>query len=63
MPKGTPNIDARINELKRTTGQDFAMRVATDMILLPKDEREKALRMLGAINDTVSREVEAATTK
>jgi hypothetical protein len=63
MPKGTPSTDARVNEFRRMNGAAFAMRVATDMLLLEQEERAKALRMLGAINETVDRETEALAAK
>lgn len=59
MPKGQTNVDARVNELKRMSGADFALRVWTDLLLLQQSERSRALRMLGAINDTVDRETQA----
>lgn len=44
-------------------GTDFAMEVARDMVVLPKDERGKAIRMLTALNETINRETEALTAK
>lgn len=63
MPKGQTSTDARVNEFRRMSGATFAMRVATDMLLLEQEERSKALRMLGAINETVDRETEALAAK
>lgn len=61
MPKGTSTADTRTNELKKMSGEDFAVRTASDMLLLPQAERSKALRVLEAINQTVDREAQPAT--
>lgn len=50
---------SRVSDLKKMSGTDFAMEVAKDMVMLPKDERGKAIRMLSALNDTINREAEA----
>lgn len=58
-PKRSPS-EQRALELSKTSGHDFAVRVATDLLLLEKSERDKALRMINAISATVDREAEAA---
>lgn len=61
MPKGINLREQRIQALKKMKGSDFVMStVATDFVLLAKEERAKAVRMLAALNDTISKE-EAAT--
>ncbi|HYC46446.1 MAG TPA: hypothetical protein VED01_13315 [Burkholderiales bacterium] len=41
------------------SGTDFALEVTKDLVMLQKDERGKALRMLTALNETINREAEA----
>jgi hypothetical protein len=59
MPKGKSTTDTRTAELKKMSGTDFAMEVTKDLVMLPKDERGKALRMLTALNETIERETQA----
>ena len=59
-PKQTTSNDARIAELRKMAGADFAMEVARDFVLLPKPERATAVRMLSALNETINRETVAA---
>jgi hypothetical protein len=40
-------------------GSEFALQVAQELVVLPKDERGKAIRMLTALNETINRETEA----
>lgn len=56
MPKSK---STRVSDLKKMSGTDFAMEVAKDMVMLPKEERGKAIRMLSALNETINREAEA----
>jgi len=58
MPKGMSQYmrDQRVELLRKMKGSDFAMTVASDFVCLSKDERAKAVRVLGALNDTINRE-------
>ena len=59
MPTGKRNAsaqDLRITELKKMSGHDFAMEVSRDLIVLPKEERAKAVRMIQIVNETITRE-------
>ena len=56
MPKGMTQRDQRIAQLKKMRGQDFAMQVAPDFLVLTKEERSKAVRFLTTLNETVTRE-------
>lgn len=47
--------DRRIEQLKKMPGQDFAMSVAPDFIVLQKDERTKVVKVLGALSETIER--------
>jgi hypothetical protein len=38
------------------SGTDFALEVTKDLVMLQKEERSKALRMLTALNETINRE-------
>jgi len=61
MPKGTPNTsEARVAQLKSMNGADFAMQVARDFVLLSKEQRANAVRMLSALNETINKESTAA---
>ena len=63
MPASKSNrttVDARIADLQKMSGHDFAMEVSRDLIVLPKDERAKAVRMITIINDTITKEVATA---
>lgn len=59
MPKGKTKGDTRVSDLRKMSGTDFAMEVATDLVVLPQTERGKAIRMLTALNETINRETEA----
>jgi hypothetical protein len=59
MPKGKSSTDSRISDLKKMGGSEFALQVAQELVVLPKDERGKAIRMLTALNETINRETEA----
>lgn len=59
MPKGMTSADARISDLKKMSGTDFAMRVGADMLLLQPTERERALRTLTALHETLAKEAQA----
>jgi hypothetical protein len=59
MPKGKSVSDSRVSDLKKMTGADFALEVTKDLVVLPKDERGKAIRMLTALNETIDRETQA----
>lgn len=64
MPvKGKSSAETRISELKKMNGTDFAMEVTKDLVMLAKDERGKAIRMLTALNETINREAEALTAR
>jgi hypothetical protein len=63
MPKGKSVSDSRVSDLKKMTGADFALEVTKDLVILPKDERGAAIRMLTALNDTINRETEALAAK
>ena len=56
MPKPKSSAETRSNDLKKMTGTDFALEVTKDLVMLQKDERGKALRMLTALNETIDRE-------
>lgn len=60
MPKAQ-STDARVNEFKRMDGATYAMRAASDMLLLVPEERSKALKILGALHETVAKETQPAT--
>lgn len=60
-PKALSSMDSRANEMKRLDGVEFAMRTGADMLLLQPAERERALKILSALHDTVARETQAAT--
>ena len=62
MPKGKP-AEPSISELKKMTGSDFALGVWRDLLLLAKDERAKAVRLLNALNTSIDREMEALAPK
>jgi len=59
MPKPKSSAESRVNELRKMSGTDFALEVTKDLVMLQKDERGKALRMLTALNETINREAEA----
>jgi hypothetical protein len=59
MPKGKSTTDTRISDLRKMSGADFALEVTKDLVVLPKDERSKAIRMLTALNETIERETQA----
>jgi phage anti-repressor protein len=63
MPKGKSSADSRVSDLKKMSGTDFAMEVTKDIVMLPKEERGKAIRMLTALNETINRETEALATR
>lgn len=58
MPKAQ-STDARIAELRKLSGQDFAMKTAADMLLMQPAEQDKALRILSALHATVARETQS----
>lgn len=43
-------------------GHSFAMEVARDLVVLPQEERGKAIKMLTALHETIKRETEAPAT-
>ena len=61
MPKGTPNVDAQINALKKMSGSDFALGVWRDLVMLARDERGRAIRLLSALDTSLNRETEAVS--
>jgi hypothetical protein len=63
MPKTKSTADVRSSELRKMAGTDFALEVTKDLVLLAKDERSKAIRMLTALNQTIDRESEALAAK
>lgn len=63
MPPKALNMDNRANELKKMDGIDFAMRVGADMLLLQPTERERALKMLSALHETVAKEMQQPATR
>jgi hypothetical protein len=63
MPKGKTNTDSRISDLRKMTGTDFALQATRDLVVLPPEERSKAIRVLTALNETINRETEEAATK
>lgn len=60
MPKPKSSAETRLNDLKKMSGTDFALEVTKDLVMLQKDERGKALRMLSALNETINREAAEA---
>ena len=63
MPRGTPIVDAQINALKKMSGSDFALSVWRDLVLLARDERGRAIRLLSALDTSLNRETELVETK
>lgn len=59
MPKGKSNSDTRTTELRKMSGTDFALEVTKDLVMLQKDERGKALKLLTALNTTIDQQTEA----
>jgi hypothetical protein len=62
MPKGAQyKRDQRVDALRKMKGSDFVMTsVAGDFVLLAKEERTAAVRMLSALNETINKEQSAA---
>lgn len=60
MPKGNRRTESRSIP---QTGQDLGIEVARDLMTLPKDERQKAVRFINAMNEAVNRETEALAAK
>jgi len=56
MPKGQPKRDQRMEALKKMRGNDFAMTVAPDFICLAREERTKAVRVLSALDETITKQ-------
>jgi hypothetical protein len=61
MPKGAYKQQPR--NVAQMSGQDFGLEVARDLFVLPKEERNKAIRFINVMNDTIERETEALATK
>lgn len=63
MPKAKSSADRLNEQLRKMSGTDFALHVTKDLVVLPQEERSKALRLLNALNDTIARETAAVETK
>jgi hypothetical protein len=56
MPKGQKPKQRNVAQM---SGQDFGLEVARDLMVLSKEEREKAIRFINVMNETINRETEA----
>lgn len=63
MAKGKTSAETRLSELKKMSGTDFALEVTKDLVMLQRDERATAIRMLTALDQTINRETEAVATR
>ena len=57
------NEDPRIAELRQMSADDFAISVVRDLMVLPRDERNRAVRMVQTFNDAIDREIGSATAR